>query len=115
MTDYGEGIVQVPYDGVNGISLMNNDTGTDGSFTDGTTGGLLNYRYELYESDESRSGISGIEWAGFCSDDHNEIVRIWKEGRLDSQIQSYLTQLFTQFSQEDLVRFITKYYNCQVK
>lgn len=49
------------YDGVNGVVLLNNDQGTDGS--GGTTSSTISYRYNL------SGGIVNMGWNGLYATD----------------------------------------------
>lgn len=111
MTDYGEGIVQVPYDGVNGISLMNNDTGTDGS--GGTTEGNVRYQYVI--SQTGSSGISGIGW-GDWEKDPEDIFKLYTDSpaKFEEELESFIFSQLNHSLPEKRKEFFAEFVGCQV-
>lgn len=110
MTDYGEGIVQVPYDGVNGISLMNNDTGTDGS--GGTTEGNVRYQYVI--SQTGSSGISGIGW-GDWEKTGEEIFELYTDDsvKFEEELGSFISSQLSHLDEAIRTGFFVKFVGCQ--
>ena len=97
------------YDGVNGVVLLNNDQGTDGS--GGTTSSTISYQYNL------SGGIVNIDWNGLYATD-DEAREAFES--FDSQ-EAFEENLSTQINlwlsskpEEGKLDFYIRFRSCQI-